>query len=142
MTNEFRVAGKLEAWCGKCKLMLWHTVETMTEGKPNRVHCNSCNSQHAYKPYAPGESPREVRSQERAASSGPKPGMAKASHYDSLLVARDKSLAKAYSPKTKYAPEELLTHPTFGLGIVTSLKDTTKVEVLFADGPRVLVHGR
>jgi hypothetical protein len=143
MAEAYRVAGKVDAWCGRCKLMLVHTVETISEGKPLRVHCNTCQQQHGFKPYEPGESPRQVRAKEGGGSPrSPQPGQAKASHYDTLLFARDKTLAKPYSPKTKFAPEDLVTHPTFGMGIVTSLKDGTKIEVVFPEGVKVLIHGR
>ena len=50
-------------------------------------------------------------------------------------------MAKRYSPKDKYAAGDLVQHPNFGLGIATALKDN-KVEVLFEEGAKVLVHGR
>jgi len=37
---------------------------------------------------------------------------------------------------------ELVSHATFGLGVVTGERDTIKIDILFADGPKVLLHGR
>jgi hypothetical protein len=145
MAGPFKIAGTVESWCGRCKLMLHHTIETLESGTPGRVHCNTCHSQHAYKPYLPGESPREVKKRERDDERGPRapqPGQAKASHYDQLLVGRDTSKATPYSPRQKFAAGDVVLHPTFGIGVTTALKDGTKVEILFPDGPKVLIHGR
>ncbi|MBM4280590.1 MAG: hypothetical protein FJ137_07450 [Deltaproteobacteria bacterium] len=145
MAGPFKIAGTVEAWCGRCKLMLHHTIETLEGNVPGRVHCNTCKSQHAYKPYLPGESPRDVKRRERDGERGPRtaqPGKAKASHYDELMRGRDSSLAQPYSPKARFAAGDVVRHPTFGVGVATALKDATKIEILFPDGPRVLIHGR
>lgn len=137
-----KVGGNVDSWCGKCNLMLAHTIEAMVGDKPARVHCNTCQSQHGYKPYKPGEAPRQVREREERGPMGPQPGKARASHYQELLKGKNMALAKRYSPKDKYAPGDVVEHPSFGVGVATALKDGTKIEVLFEDGPKVLVHGR
>jgi hypothetical protein len=144
MAGPFKIAGTADSWCGKCKLLLTHTIETMEGSVPTRVHCNTCNSQHAYKPYLPGEAPRQVKARERAAESGPRtpqPGKVKASHYDDLMKGRDGSAA-SYSPRLRLSVGDVIRHPTFGIGVTTAQKDGSKVEVLFPEGPKVLIHGR
>jgi len=136
-----KVGGNVDSWCGKCGMMLAHTIEAMVEGKPARCHCNTCQSQHNYKPFAPGEAPRQVRERESSGRTGPSAGQAKASHYKDLMKGRELAMAKKYSPKDKYAPGDLVQHPNFGLGVATALKDN-KIEVLFEEGAKVLVHGR
>jgi hypothetical protein len=56
---------------------------------------------------------------------------------------KDKNIAHAkhYSPKDKYTPGDVVQHPTFGVGVARVVQET-KIEVLFEDGPKVLVHGR
>jgi hypothetical protein len=140
--GTLKPGGNVDSWCGKCNLMLAHTIEAMVGDKPARVHCNTCKSQHNYKPYRPGEAPRQVREREERGPLGPQPGKARASHYQELLKGKNMALAKRYSPKDKYAPGDVVEHPSFGVGVATALKDGTKIEVLFEDGPKVLVHGR
>ncbi len=144
MAGPFKIAGSADSWCGRCKLMLTHTIETMEGTTPARVHCNTCGSQHSYKPYLPGEAPRQVKARERAAESGRPPPATKAkpSDYDTLMRNRDASGARTYSPKLTFAVGDVVKHPTFGLGVTTALKDATKVEVLFPEGAKVLIHGR
>jgi hypothetical protein len=47
-----------------------------------------------------------------------------------------------YTPTRTFAPDELVAHQTLGSGVVLRIVDASKIEVLFRDGPRTLVHGR
>jgi hypothetical protein len=49
--------------------------------------------------------------------------------------------ARAYSPRERYATDDVIEHPRFGRGIVTE-STPTHVAVAFTDGSRKLVHGR
>ena len=140
--NERKSGGHIDSWCGKCKLMLAHTIEAMVGDKPARVHCNTCQSQHSYKPHPPGETPRRGRQSEArtgVSSASPKP---RASRYQSLLKAKDSAVAKTYSPSGKYELGDVLEHSTFGRGVATAVKDGSKIEVLFESGSKTLIHGR
>jgi hypothetical protein len=144
-----RVGSDVESYCSKCKLMILHTVEAMVGSEPKRVQCNSCHSQHAYKAHLPGEAPARPRSSTGSvrASAGPKRagaggGRIRASDYERMMEGRNGADARRYSPKAIYKVGEVITHPTFGTGVATNLKDATKIEVLFQDGLRVLVHAR
>jgi hypothetical protein len=66
----------------------------------------------------------------------------RASQYEKLLEGNDMSAVKPYSPKEKYNSGDVVEHPTFGLGVTMVLKEGAKIEVLFKDGPKLLVHGR
>lgn len=145
-----RVGGDIDSWCTSCKIMILHTVVAMVSTEVRRVQCNSCGSQHVFRAHPPGEGPRPARaSAGRSAGSG-KPskasgsnsGRVRASDYDRLMMGREKGDARRYSPKATFRPGEVIQHPKFGLGVATTLRDTTKVEVLFPDGPRVLIHAR
>ncbi len=48
--------------------------------------------------------------------------------------------APVYRPTERFADGALLAHAKFGVGVVTRIEGT-KCEVLFRDGPRLLVHG-
>src|SRR5437762_7464331 len=93
--------GDVDSWCGKCKRILAHTIEAMVGDKPARVHCNTCNAQHSYKPHEPGGAPRQVRQREAGDGLGPPPPKARASRYQVLLKGKDMALAKSYSTKDR-----------------------------------------
>jgi len=117
--------------------MLAHTVESVANGRITRVHCNTCNGQHAYRPKPPGQG---TGSRARAARAD---GAAKpVRDYASLLRSRDPSTARAYLLTERFKDGELIRHPTFGLGLVMALKDANKIEVMFTDGSKTLIHRR
>jgi hypothetical protein len=128
--NQKRTGGTIDSWCGKCKLVLAHTIEALVGDRPVRVHCNTCNSQHAYKASEPVKSSRSQSSKPRT------------NRYQGLLKGSNAEAPKIYSPKDKYQSGDVLKHPTFGVGITTAVKDEGKIEVLFEGGSKVLVHGR
>ena len=137
------VVGKIvDGWCTRCKLVLTHTIEAVADGKITRVHCNTCRGQHAYRAGAPGT----VRTRER-------PGTGRAagrggdaptgpSQYETLIRGRTAAAARPYSTTARFNVKDLISHATFGLGAVTAERDNMKIDVLFADGMRVLIHGR
>ena len=130
----------VDSWCGKCKLILAHTIEALVDDTPARVHCNTCDAQHRYKPYKPGEAPKTVR--KRAAAGGPKTRRARPSQYEKLLNGQDMSLAKPYSPTNSYVTGDVVEHARFGVGVTTTIKAGSKIEVVFEDGVKTLVHER
>ncbi len=70
---------------------------------------------------------------------------AKNSHtrkWNKLVGDHDPSELLAYSVTHTFVNDELLTHPKLGAGIVMRVVDGNKIEVLFREGLRTLVHGR
>jgi hypothetical protein len=131
------VGKDVDSWCTRCKLVLAHTIEAVSAGKITRVHCNTCKSQHAYRPNAPGGAAR-TRS-----SGGRKEGKAAPrDDYESLMRGKDPASARRYVLADRFSPNELIRHPQFGMGVVKSVKDMDKIEVAFADAVRTLIHGR
>jgi len=122
----------IDSWCGTCKMMLAHTIEAMVGDKPARVHCNTCSAQHGYKAAKPGERVAGAKS----------PGKPRATTYQKLLNGKDVGQAKPYSIKDNYSAGDILDHPSFGVGVTTAVKDSTKIEVTFEGGVKILVHGR
>lgn len=120
-------------------MMLAHTIEAVVNGRITRVHCNTCGGQHAHRVKPPGTpSERSTRSRSGAARPAPKPER----DYATLLRNRDPATARGYATTERFKDGELIRHPTFGLGLVTALKDTNKIEVLFPDGSKTLIHRR
>ena len=134
--TQFTIGKDIDSWCGKCKLMLAHTIETVVDGKVKRAHCNTCNAQHAYKAYPPGESPRRASTTRRSSKSNEPPVPA---DYETLLKRHDAAKARPYVGATAYGAGQLLRHTHFGLGIITARRGN-KIDVLFPDKARTLVH--
>jgi hypothetical protein len=121
-------------------MMLAHTIEAMVGDKPARVSCNTCKSQHSYKPNPPRT---EVRSDvKRETGAGTRAARAGANRYQNLLKTKDTAAAKTYSPANKYEAGDVLDHSKFGLGVVMSVREGTKIEVRFENGLKTLVQAR
>jgi hypothetical protein len=139
MAGKLSTGGDVDSWCTKCKIMILHTIVAMVEDKPKKVQCNSCGSNHVFRADPPGT--RRSATGRKTTSKSSR-GALKPSDYEKLMEGRDRREARRYSPKLEFQKSELIIHPKFGLGIATLLKDQTKVEVLFPEGPKVLVHAR
>lgn len=130
VVEESMVGKDLDGWCNRCKLMLAHVVIALKNEKPYRVECKTCNNKHVHKPNPPGtKKPR--------AKKPPKP-----TEYELIMAKRDADTAVAYSAKNAYDRDQLISHPTLGVGLVTDHKGPGKVQVLFAGGEKLLLCNR
>jgi hypothetical protein len=132
--------------------MRHHVVVAMTGAVPAKVECLSCHKQHRYKGYAPGEKPAKPSTKKAAGGPSTPRRTAKSANgeslgpmvnpLDALLASRAGAPTRNYSPAERYAVGELLTHPSFGVGAVTSTPSPGKMAVLFRDSTRLLLHER
>lgn len=134
--SKNKVGGDIDSWCTRCKMNLGHTVLAMVGDRPVRVRCNTCQGEHNFRgpPDAPRKGswePRETRERARPAVTS----------WEALLAGKDLSRARRYSAKDKFAPEEVLEHPTFGIGLVQEVRGD-KIHVAFKADVKTLVHGK
>jgi hypothetical protein len=129
-----RVGGDVDSFCGKCKFVLAHTVLAMVGKTIARVRCNTCGTDHAFR-RAPGTAAPATARRETTRSTRVVVGFAE------QIEARGVNTARAYSPLTTFHVDELITHPTFGLGIVRAVRQD-KMDVAFKAAERTLIHGR
>lgn len=139
--NSIRVGGEIDAHCGKCELNLAHTIIAMVGPKVVKVKCNTCGSDHQYR----GEQPL-VKAQSFSApkkSSTPRAPRASTTvvSREDRFKGKDLSRAKKYSPKETFAVDDVVDHPTFGLGLVTAVRGD-KIDVGFKQEDKTLVHGK
>ncbi|APR74927.1 Hypothetical protein A7982_00273 [Minicystis rosea] len=81
----------------------------------------------------PGKTKSEKAKSDKAASKDEQA-------WKNAIGDRDVSNAAGYRPSARFDAGGLLSHAKFGVGVVTRIEGT-KVEVLFRDGPRLLVQG-
>ena len=133
------VIGKtVDSWCGRCKLMLAHTIEAAVNDKITRIHCNTCGAQHAYRRNPPGTSSPKARP--RSSTEGRPTKASKTVDYAALLRGKDVGKARAYRISDHFEADDIINHPTFGLGLVVRLRDSNKIDVGFSDGVKTLTH--
>jgi hypothetical protein len=135
MAQTLRVGGDIDAMCTRCKMVLGHTILAMVGSKPARVRCNTCQGEHAYR----GTEGSAVKKRwEPAAEREKKPVV---TSWEALLAQKDISRARKYSAKEKFAVDEVLSHPTFGVGLVQEVRGD-KIQVAFKADVKTLVHGK
>jgi len=129
-----KVGGEVDAFCVRCELVLAHTIHALLGGRPVKVECNTCHAIHRYRS-PPG---RRAPSAGTARAHGDRAER----DFEALLAERGAATARPYSPRTRLALGDLVDHPVFGRGLVTTLRDGDKAEITFRAGAKVLVHGR
>jgi hypothetical protein len=148
MPKPLRVAGEVDSWCTRCRLLLNHRIVSMKLSKPHQVECLTCRSTHNWRPSAPGTKSASGGPSERGKSSlGAGRSAARPSgtrherQWEQAIAGRGVHEFKAYSSEGSFAEGDLLRHRKFGDGVVTRVIDTKKVEVLFQDEARTLAQG-
>lgn len=135
MTTTTSVGKDILAFCNKCNLTLSHLVVSLKNEKtPGKVKCNTCQTIHAFKDPKNKTAPK-------------KRGRTKAAEIPigdvwSKAMKDAKVQPRAYSIKGRFAIGDVITHSVFGQGIVQSVIDNNKIEVLFETYVKHLVHGR
>jgi len=110
----FTIGERVEKLCIVCNEVRGHVVVSITKrGQISRVSCPKCGERSAFK------------------SSG------------TADAGANRSTAKAGAPYDRtrtYRTGQAMMHPTFGLGEVTKVIEPGKIDVLFADRMRRLIH--
>jgi hypothetical protein len=107
----FTVGDRTDKFCGVCDEERGHTVTSVTKrGRISRVSCPKCGTVSPFK---------------LASQTLPRAPIKTPSPYDTTLT---------------YRAGQSMTHETFGVGEVTRLIEPRKIEVLFQDRLRRLIH--
>jgi len=126
-----KVGGEVDAPCGKCEMVLAHTVIAMQGGQPVKVECNTCHAVHRFRAGKAAAAPRPARLQKKAVLS-----------FDELLARRAAAGKRRYSSRETFAADEVIEHPAFGPGLVSAVRDGGKIDVTFRSAVKTLVHGK
>jgi hypothetical protein len=139
-----KVGGEVDAFCTRCKMNLAHTILAMVGTKIARVRCNTCNGDHAYRS-PPGATDRPTSSTRsstaRAASRAAEKAEKVIISFEEQLAGKDVASAPKYNVKDTYKVDQVIQHPTFGLGFVTAVRGD-KVGITFKSETKTLIHGR
>jgi hypothetical protein len=115
MKNEkYAVGDSLSMFCSGCDADTAHSAAAVTKlGRITTAVCSTCQTSSTFK-------------------SGVK---------TATSVGNAKS-AKVYDRKLKYRKGQAMMHPVFGRGEVTDVLDLQKIDVLFGDRTRRLIHAQ
>ncbi|MBI2896677.1 MAG: hypothetical protein HYY06_24175 [Deltaproteobacteria bacterium] len=131
---------EIDAFCTRCKIDNVHVIIAVWEGAVKKVQCRSCNHSHLYRrPHAGrDDAPRASRPPARR-SRPPEP--TPRDKWMQALSGRDLKAARPYSMASTFEAGDLIQHSSFGAGLISRLVAPNKIEVVFEEGTKVLIHG-
>lgn len=129
IVKQMRPGDDVDARCGKCKDVRTHAIIAVNaQGQIERVQCRTCQGAHNYKNPAPKKS--STTSSSRSSSSG-------SSRSSTAVVPNGPT--KPYSPRESFQIGDQISHPNFGLGMVSDVR-STKIDVKFGRETKILIH--
>lgn len=128
----------IESRCTKCRTVMNHTIVAMVNDLPGRVECNTCKGVHNYRKPAEEKPAKTAKTPRKRASNKIDPDLAV---WAELALDQSGTTASAYSMQAVFKQDEVVRHPTFGLGKVMRLVPPNKVEILFEEGRKLLRCG-
>jgi hypothetical protein len=134
----------IESRCTRCREILNHRIVAMVAEKVVRVECNTCGGVHNYypppvlkPPKTPGGSTvKKAASAPRAAKKDP--AQSERDEWASLHHNFRLDRAITYNMNARFKVNDLVDHPTFGLGVVKQVIVPNKMQILFEDGIKLL----
>jgi hypothetical protein len=153
MPKPLRVAGEVDSFCTKCRLVLNHRIVSMKAGKAHQVECLTCRTTHLWRPNAPGEKAAPGGKAGAGASERPRgsgssskapratPAMKLEQQWEKAIAGHAVSDFKNYNVGGTFAEGDLIRHKKFGDGVVMRVIDAGKVEILFRDEAKTLAQG-
>ncbi|RYZ81082.1 MAG: hypothetical protein EOP06_24125 [Proteobacteria bacterium] len=136
------VAKSFFAFCKKCDADRYHVVLAHTSAKAAKIKCEVCGSIKSYTlPKAAGSAKSGTKVTRPRAGSESARRSSHNAEYEAMINAQDASKETGYTTKGKFTVNQKINHPKFGLGVVRGVQ-LEKVEVVFADEVRNLVHNR
>lgn len=140
----FNVGSDVEAMCNTCG-DVWHVVVAKLGEKITKVECKQCGKQHRFKPT--GDAPeanlkpaRRTVVNEPGAKKPKAPSRPRAQAGGSITLDPGKP-TRPYAISDRFALGEQIQHKKFGPGVVCGVEDD-KIRVNFAEGLKVLLHGK
>lgn len=136
------VGQEITTFCSSCKLSLKHVIVAHKSGNSGpvaKVRCNTCMKIHSFRnPPAP-----KSAGGGRRASPAPRERPAVIPievEWREQLSKLQGVASQAYAPTKEFKAGDVIEHPSFGCGVVKSLKDGNKLEALFQKDVKTLAH--
>ena len=142
MSAAIGVGKEILSNCSKCKLILAHIIVTMKSATlPDKVQCKTCKATQSFKdPSAKKKKASVDRVIKSAKRAGSKKSTETVGELWNKAINKMTGSSKEYSMKASFMMGDVIDHPTFGQGVVEKLIDDNKIEVLFQDDFRTLLH--
>jgi hypothetical protein len=112
--HQYAIGDRVDKLCAVCGEERGHVVALLNKrGQISRVSCPQCGTRSVFK--------------KGAGATGKRSSTLETAPYDWTRT---------------YRKGQIMMHPTFGLGEVTAVIEPQKIDVLFSDRVRRLIHAR
>jgi hypothetical protein len=139
--TQLSVGKETVTHCGKCKLNLAHMIVTMKDTiTPYKVECKTCRSTHIFRSSAP----KSTSSSTSKSSVKTKSVKVTSVHqeWEQMMKSHEKNPVIPYKMSTTFQLGDVMSHPTFGDGVVQGKFSNEKIEVIFASDIKTLIHAK
>jgi hypothetical protein len=130
----------------KCKADGGHTILEMEGLQIRLVRCERCKGEGPFRvPRAKTKAKLKETADRRRAAARKRhveSGRGAADTLRRLLEDRDLTQATKYAVSLTLGVGDLISHPSFGVGVVTAVNDPGKAHILFEAGERVMACNR
>lgn len=135
--QNFSVGKDVLSFCSKCNLALSHIIISLNaKGIPHQVQCNTCKGKHNFKDPVLAKSARPKAVKAKKAEARPLADV----WLDAVGNSNGKQIK--YTIKHKFLKGDLLDHSVFGPGVVQTVVDNDKIEVIFRHEIKTLIHNK
>ncbi len=132
------VGKEVLAYCTQCKMDLAHTIASMKGDKAAKVECKTCKKTHVFRaPKGITEPPPKKKKKATAAEAA---AVSVENEWERLMQQSAASPQKSYSTKGNFKIGDKIAHSSFGQGFVGKLIYPNKIEVIFRNEIKVLIH--
>jgi len=135
------VGEDIEALCGKCG-DVWHVVMAKMGDRIAKVVCKRCGGHHLYRTSVGAANVNETSSSQSTRGRIARPRAAETPAPAPIPAFAPNKPPRPYAPAESYVTGDRVSHPKFGVGVVTGAPGPGKVEIAFTTGRRVLASAR
>ena len=128
---------EIDSWCTRCRLDLGHRIVALVEGKPKRVVCLTCSSEHNYRRPRAQAAAAKPRAKKAATT---RKTASRVSEWEERVASAPAGDFVAYRMSATYEEGQLVLHSKFGRGYVSEIAGPKKVTVVFQEGPRTMAQ--
>jgi hypothetical protein len=112
----------------------------MKANSPQKVMCKTCKATHTYKDPSAAKTKTPIAKIAKKAKSNGRKVTESVGELWNKAMSKATNAPQDYSMKASFQTGDIIVHPTFGNGIVEKLIDNNKIEILFQDDYRTLMH--
>jgi hypothetical protein len=111
---------------------------------PGRVQCKTCDSTHLYKDSTMSSTATKTKTKSKTTKKGSKKDTRSNEEIWTSAIKGSKNgdIAKPYSISASFFVGDVIDHSNFGKGIVQTIVSKEKIEVVFQDNTKTLVHNK